>query len=192
MLPNALILSSARQLEDHPKSTQVVSELLLRACTSKCLQNQSHTQWLSRLASEKNLIKFCEGGEARNRTKNQFIVLWVKTRKKAQTRTQGKSKDSIFYNGIMVCVQGFFFFFANWRSPLPTIPPPPTTHHHRTTTSLTCAHSSETPSLRLSNCQKLLPSLQRLLPSTSGFHLTLKRRDPAALDALHRAHRLHW
>ena len=89
MLPNALILSSARQLEDHPKSTQVVSELLLRACTSKCLKNQSHTQWNSRLASEKNLIKFCEGGEARNRTKNQFIVLWVKTRKKAQTRTQG-------------------------------------------------------------------------------------------------------
>ena len=96
MLPNALILSSARQLEDHPKSTQVVSELLLRACTSKCLQNQSHTQWLSRLASEKNLIKFCEGGEARNRTKNQFIVLRVKTRKKAQTRTQGifRSKNT--------------------------------------------------------------------------------------------------
>ena len=60
----ALILSSARQLEDHPKSTQVVSELLLRARTSKCLKNQSLTQWLSRLASEKNLIKFCEGAEA--------------------------------------------------------------------------------------------------------------------------------
>ena len=90
-----LILSSARQLEDHPKSTQVVSELLLRACTSKCLKNQSLTQWLSRLASEKNLIKFCEGGAARNRTKNQFIVLWVKTRKKAQTRTQGICETSI-------------------------------------------------------------------------------------------------
>ena len=91
MLPNVIILSSARHLEDQLKSTQAVSELLLRARTSKCLKNQSLTQWLSRLASEKNLIKFCEGGEARNRTKNQFIVLRVKTRKKAQTRTQGNS-----------------------------------------------------------------------------------------------------
>ena len=61
-------------------------------------------------------------------------------------------------------------------------------HHH----PLTCVTLLRDSNLRLSNCQKLLPSLQRLLLSTSGFHLTLKRRDPAALNTLHRAHRLHW
>jgi hypothetical protein len=70
VLPFFSKVSLATFLADQLKSVQADTELLLRACTSKCLKNQSLTQWLSRLASEKNLIKFCEGGEPKTKPKN--------------------------------------------------------------------------------------------------------------------------